>query len=276
MSGNVVASATTGADGSYLLDYIQKDFHYVEFILPNGYIPTNANMGSDDSVDSDVDYSNGNMTSASFLVMPGEHIHNIDLGLVLDVLPLTWNDVWGEHLGTYNRIEWSTLSEVNTSHFIVERSMNGGEDFEEIGSVLAQGQAQELSEYKFDDHDLREAGIYYYRIQQVDIDGRYSYSKVIAIEVGKESELIVLSVYPNPVSEILKISTESRTNVSQLEAVLIDVNGRAVEVSNLMDFNIVPGRKEYQIDVSGLVAGTYTLKLMTDKFSYTEKVVIMK
>jgi|GEM_PF-2063209 len=276
MSGNVVASATTGTDGSYLLDYIQKDFYYVEFILPNGYIPTNANVGSDDSIDSDVDYSNGNMSSASFFVTPGEHVHSIDLGLVLDVLPLTWNDIWGEHRKSHNHISWSTLSEVNTSHFVVERSLSLTEGFAKIGSVLAQGHAQDLSEYYFSDHNLEEAGTYYYRIKQLDIDGRYSYSKVIAIEVVQAPEFALVSIYPNPVSEILRITTESSTDIKQMEAMLIDANGRVVEVSNFMDFDIVPGRKEYQIDVSDFPAGSYTLKLITENDNFTEKVIIMK
>jgi len=124
MSGDVMASATTDAQGYYRLENLHKGHHYVEFILPPDYIPTLPNVGNDENMDSDIDSSNGSMTTATVMIMPGEHIQGIDLGLVSASLPLTWYDVQVVNRGSYNLLNWTTLSAVTlTIREIVDASV---------------------------------------------------------------------------------------------------------------------------------------------------------
>ena len=50
--------------------------------------------------------------------------------------------------------------------------------------------------YSFEDNGTLAKGVTYYRLRQVDIDARATYSEIRGVRTGKG--LIVLSVYPNP------------------------------------------------------------------------------
>ncbi|WP_268121913.1 hypothetical protein [Roseivirga pacifica] len=91
---------------------------------------------------------------------------------------------------------WTTASEVNNSHFVIERSTDGY-GFSEIGFKTGAVNSTELVEYQY--FDLQPpAGKAYYRLKQVDINGAYEYSPVRSINITGEQQFNVV-VYPNPV-----------------------------------------------------------------------------
>jgi hypothetical protein len=90
-------------------------------------------------------------------------------------------------------LAWATASETNSARFEVERSLDG-RVFSLIGSMVAAGNSTGLHPYRLTDAALPvEAYVYYYRLRQVDLDGRVSYSPVRIIEL---TQRIVL--FPNP------------------------------------------------------------------------------
>ncbi len=109
------------------------------------------------------------------------------------ILPVELLVFGGDDRGTYNYIYWTTVTEENNSHFIVEKSIDGI-NFYPIGQVEGNGNSQQVINYSFNDYDHASA---YYRLQQVDFDGAYAYSNIIYIHVLAGSEL---TVYPNPTS----------------------------------------------------------------------------
>ncbi|MCF8246882.1 MAG: T9SS type A sorting domain-containing protein [Saprospiraceae bacterium] len=98
------------------------------------------------------------------------------------------------------RVEWATASESNSSHFEVERSA-GGIDFEKIGKLDAQGFSDEMKRYHFIDRNPL-AGLSYYRIKQMDTDGRFNFSKIMSVQ----TRVFELKMSPNPVLEELHLS----------------------------------------------------------------------
>ena len=275
LDGNVVNSVTTDDDGRYLLDGIPKGYHYVEFLLPDSFMPTTASVGND-TIDSDVINDGGTIMTQPFYVDSGDHIENVDLGVVAASLPLTWLGLSAEHLDSYNKVEWQTGSEINTSHFEVERSLIGTTDFQTVGRVLAAGNSNTVETYTYDDYDVATSGLYYYRIKQIDIDGRFSYSDVVAVAVSRDSENQALSIYPNPVKDDLQILFETNVFVSQLEIAIYDLAGRKLDGFRIVDYDISAGSKHYQIDVSDYADGSYYLKLSTPRTSFTERLLIIK
>ncbi len=273
--GQLIAKTTSDANGNYMLDYLHKDKYYIEFSFPQGYVPTYANMGNNENMDSDLDESNGPMTTAYYNVMPGEHTASIDVGVVLEVLPVTWKSFTGECRASHNYLEWITASERNSSHYEVERSINATENFETIGKVLAAGTTQEEQTYDFEDFDILEEGIYYYRIKQLDLDGRFDYTDVIAITVDKSEgyNSVDLQVYPNPVAEVLTMKLDLEQEVNQLEIRLLDNLGRRVQQYGIYDFDLGIGTKFYDLDLSGLSAGNYNIKAVVDNHTIVQKII---
>jgi hypothetical protein len=95
-------------------------------------------------------------------------------------------------------LSWSTISEVNNDYFEVQRSVNG-KDFESIDKVDGAGNHKGVLNYSSIDENPYN-GISYYRLKQVDFDGKTSYSTIKMVEINKGNETLPVSIqlYPNP------------------------------------------------------------------------------
>ncbi|MGI8951230.1 MAG: T9SS type A sorting domain-containing protein [Chitinophagaceae bacterium] len=99
-------------------------------------------------------------------------------------------------------LKWSTATEQNNNYFDVERSINGS-IYQPITRIQAHGNSQQQQDYEYTDN-APQTGINYYRLKQVDFDGRYSYSKIVSAEIGAIQQGLVVS--PNPVKGNMNIS----------------------------------------------------------------------
>lgn len=90
-------------------------------------------------------------------------------------------------------LHWVTLTEVNNDYFVVERSSDG-EEFQELEIVKGAGNSTSKHSYSTVDYSPLE-GISYYRLKQVDYDGKYTHSQEESVEFLKLSKL---TIYPNP------------------------------------------------------------------------------
>ncbi|MBI4930887.1 MAG: T9SS type A sorting domain-containing protein [Bacteroidetes bacterium] len=86
----------------------------------------------------------------------------------------------GEQRGEEVLLQWSTASEINNDYFDVENSVDG-KAFEKIGRVAGHGNTNQLLNYSFID-EYPYSGINYYRLKQVDYNGDYNYSPIIAVK----------------------------------------------------------------------------------------------
>jgi hypothetical protein len=100
----------------------------------------------------------------------------------------------GQNLAT---LHWATASERNAAYFALERSTNGV-TFAEVGRVAASGNTTRSLNYQWSDHQ-RLACLTYYRLRQVDTDGKIQYSGVVALTPSSSALTNQsLQVYPNP------------------------------------------------------------------------------
>lgn len=113
-------------------------------------------------------------------------------------LPLQLLSFSGEKLSDKNILSWITQSELNTDYFILERSKNG-QSFEELTKIKAAGNSSALLRYTSSDYYPFET-ITYYRLKQVDNDGKFSYSKIISL-LGGGLNFALVKHYPNPAKE---------------------------------------------------------------------------
>jgi hypothetical protein len=164
------------------------------------------------------------------------------------ILPISLSNFSYSLIDKKVSLHWETTSEVNSRHFIVERSLNGV-DFQAIGTVPAAGNSNTSRQYIFTDNTPNYVN--HYRLKQVDFDGRNIYSKILYVKVEKASPLQILQ---NVVSTDLQYQVNAELNGSKL--MIYDMTGRCV-------YNIDTKAGVQDINVSGWIAGKYLVRLLT-------------
>lgn len=137
-------------------------------------------------------------------------------------LPVVLTKFEGKQVNRLVTLKWATESEIDNSHFDIEKSIDGVR-FESLGSLEGVGTTNETNNYKFNDNNPSN-GVNYYRLKQVDFDGEYEYSKIISVKVENENSSI--SVFPNPVREKTQIQIDAIYPNSFLE--IISSTGQVV------------------------------------------------
>lgn len=146
-------------------------------------------------------------------------------------------------------IIWQTATELNNSKFIIETSTQG-EVFQRIGEIAGAGTTTEPQNYTFT-HHTPSAGVNYYRLKQVDVDGTFEYSKVIAINAPGSNDLFA---FPNPTRDKITLQYDQSKGTGNIQ--LLDALGRRINA------NIGGYAGNYDIKLpEGLPKGTYWLRV---------------
>jgi len=164
--------------------------------------------------------------------------------------------------------EWITATETNNRGFDIQKSTNGKE-FTTIGWVDGNGTTDNSSDYSFEDKDVRANVVYYYRLKQIDNDGKESLSKVVA-SVIKDISVVVYDVFPNPYKDMTQLRYII-TRPANVTIEISDILGRMVKKyqQGLQDegtYSIPFSAKQ-----NGYPAGIYNLTLWCDDQHYTVK-----
>ena len=150
---------------------------------------------------------------------------------------------------TLNRtvvLDWQTASERNNKAFGIERSTDGI-DFKNIGEVKGSGTTNTVKDYTFVDAKP-ETGVNYYRLRQVDFDGKETLSKVVSVVFGKNT----LILHNTLVHDVLDITVGE------------DVKG-PLSIFNLMGQLVyAPTIEGHQVlDLTGLASGLYIVRTLS-------------
>ena len=127
-------------------------------------------------------------------------------------------------------LDWTTLNEIQLDHFEVERSADGI-SYEKIGTVQGSVNSNTYKGYNFTDaHPL--AASNYYRLRMVDIDGKYTYSNIVAFGGSQANGIFVSNVLPNPFTDVIKLDIVLDKTV-ELNLQIVDMAGRVVAIKNI-------------------------------------------
>ncbi|HLO56869.1 MAG TPA: T9SS type A sorting domain-containing protein [Saprospiraceae bacterium] len=170
-------------------------------------------------------------------------------------LPVKWGDVVAKKTNVGNQVFWSTYKEVNNDYFEIQRSVNGGTIFENIGTVKGAGNTNETNEYTFiDQKNTDQSSIIYYRIKQTDFDGRFEYSSIVAV---KNDRIISYNVSPNPFTDKLTFSMNESLNSSE-KIIITDMHGKTVK--ELTSYN-------GPLDTTDFASGIYFVRFPSGEVS---------
>jgi hypothetical protein len=117
-------------------------------------------------------------------------------------LPLTLTVFTGVATASGNQLHWETSMEENTAYFDVERAIAGSGNFLSLDTVPAAGNSDEPLTYNYTDAGAGGSS-YSYRLKMVDLDGAFTYSKVITLQSSTGS--FAISVSPNPYHQSLSV-----------------------------------------------------------------------
>ena len=160
-------------------------------------------------------------------------------------LPIKLLSFTGEKGKGTHRLDWTTATEQNSSHFNIEYSVNGY-DFTDIGRVEATGNSNSVKSYTFD-YTKYNSGANYYRLKMTDKDGTYEYSNIINIkEDGKKNTVYA---YPNP----------SETGIFILQGKVF--NNTNAAVTNVLGQQINATIINNQLDLSAMPSGVYFVRI---------------
>lgn len=141
-----------------------------------------------------------------------------------NTFPVEWLDLSVQQQGSQGLLSWRTAQEINSSHFIVERTYDQQGLWLALGEVTAQGFSDQPQAYAFTDAQLPlSAQQVYYRLRQVDLDGTWAYSPVLSL--GLTAAGLHLSAHPNPNQGQFGVNlTQARPEAGTLR--VIDALGR--------------------------------------------------
>lgn len=162
--------------------------------------------------------------------------------LVEPPLPVTLVSFTAKAEAGQNKLVWKTTEETNNKGFEIERSADA-RTFEKIGFVDGNGDTEDDKTYHFT--DLNPLATTYYRLKQLDYDGKSDYSRVISVK----GEGAILKIFPNPAQEHLIVSGIGQSQ----QLTIIDQNGHIVLKRQVAD-------KE-QVRIGKLASGIYTVKI---------------
>ena len=163
-----------------------------------------------------------------------------------------------------NILTWQTASEHNSSHFDIERSRDG-QTWNVIGQQTAAGNSTELLSYQFVDAEKNNATLYY-RLNQVDVDGKNEYFGPVALDCDKN--YFEASTLPNPSNGNFWIKIQSN-EVSSAKLKLVDVKG---DVLLTNDISIQEGINVYPVSHL-LESGMYFIHIQNSK---DQKITVLK
>ncbi|MGB3006040.1 MAG: LamG-like jellyroll fold domain-containing protein [Chitinophagaceae bacterium] len=161
------------------------------------------------------------------------------------------------------KITWTTTFERDNSHYEIQRS-GDAINYTTIGTTQGVNNSNSLQDYSFYDN-LPLKGVFFYRLKQVDIDNRFSFSKVERIKLSNTDSK--LEIFPNPISGnsfTIKLLNEVRGNV---DIRIFDMKGSIQpHHQHTISNNIMINHH--------LAPGTYTIIITTNEMSEAKKIIV--
>lgn len=187
---------------------------------------------------------------------------------VTSPLPVSLSLFDGKSEGLANKLFWETSSEINNSHFVIEKS-HDAIHFEKLAEVAGAGNSNNAIGYEL--LDTRPYPTTYYRLKQVDFNGDFTNYGPISIVNENGSAIQVSNLYPNPASDEFTIEMTS-VQPQQFEVSILDGFGRIKKFETIQ----VNGKVLFPVPVGDWARGVYQVYFYNQSSGegYTKKLIL--
>ena len=164
-------------------------------------------------------------------------------------------------------LSWKTARELNTSHYDVERSTDAV-SFSFIGKVMANGNTSAESNYSFTDN-APSRGFNYYRLKQVDRDGRFIYTAARVLNFD-DLDAGQVKYYPNPTNSMLHIELTEEMRKQEKWLTVSTVAGIVIDQVKIQ----ANGNLVIPVNLGRYPKGIYFIQIKTSCCNSTQRVVL--
>jgi trimeric autotransporter adhesin len=170
-------------------------------------------------------------------------------------LPVELLDFKGSLVNNNGFLQWKTENETNTSVFVVERSIDAV-TYQSVGTLLA-ANAAGIHQYKLADPNITSLGVtvVYYRLKQIDLDGKFRYSNIVTLAV--ENKYLTVRLLSNPVNSQINL-TISSYQPQKLQWRFTDKVGRLIKAGT---YSVAQGSNFISEDIGFVSSGVYYMHL---------------
>ena len=176
--------------------------------------------------------------------------NNIGMLAEASVLPIILSSFDASSDNETVRVQWSTASEINTKHFIIEHSVTGQPNsWAAKAKINASGYSMTAKRYTWTDNSPNPGGNYY-RLRSVDNDNSFSVSNSEYVHISKISAQTI-NAFPIPFGDIINLSGVEKGSIITLS----DLSGKMIVQQT------ATGVGREKIIANNLVAGTYFIKV---------------
>lgn len=176
-----------------------------------------------------------------------------------NALPVSIDELHGAQEGYKNILTWKTYTEVNNKGFEIMRSLDGADfntiDF--VDSKTSDGNSSSVLNYRYIDA-YPMAGNSYYKLKQIDKDGKFSYSNIVFLRNTEIKQLQLGSIYPNPSKAVLNMVISSPIN-TKTDVIITDLAGKIILQQKV---SLINGINKLNMNIANLSAGSYLAKVI--------------
>ncbi len=196
----------------------------------------------------------------------GVSIDNFNISVCCGGLPVTWLSFDAAHYDTQTaQIDWKTTDEINNNYFEIQRSNDGGRNYEVIGRMNSDVNELIVHKYQFMDRNPMR-GKNFYRLKQIDMDGNFDYSPIRALTFTPTD--FDLNIWPNPSTSNVHI--RMKTGDKDGKIIILNVAGQQV-----FEDYFSHASSEHEAEIKNLLPGMYTLIVLSGDEINQEKIIIL-
>lgn len=170
------------------------------------------------------------------------------------LLPIELMDFSAEIKEDFIRLNWESQTKNNFSHFEIERSIDAT-NFSFLSEITGD---TDTNFYEFDDENVKNGQLYFYRLKMVDLDGSYTYSSLQTAQINKQ---LAFAIYPNPTINVLHVAFEKERAT---EIIIQNATGHEILRIRVDD-------KTQMLDISRFPAGMYFCSVVGQNSSVSTK-----
>jgi hypothetical protein len=184
---------------------------------------------------------------------------------IIGPLPVNLSAFWATGSVEGISLKWRTSLETNNDYFVVERSSNG-KLFSAVSDIISgQKNSSAMTDYNWTDTQPL-PNLNYYRLRQVDLDGSVNNSRIISHIFTGNKELI--SVYPNPVADYLKVNMKNSGSQADIQISVMDQAGNRFPTKTVIGDN-----NEAITSLTHLNSGLYIVKVRYNSENSVFKII---